>query len=195
MAETADRRRPSSSEWLTIVVVGAGTDRLRARRADPRAGDEEPQGELPHVRSGVGPGAAARRRQGAARLVRRQAVRAADRGAGRARRRAAHGRPGHRRRRAGVDVATADGATERIAARTDLWAAGVQASPLAKALADATGAEVDRAGRIAVLPDLTLPGHPEVFAVGDMVSLEQAPGCARSPCRAACTPPTPSSAG
>jgi NADH dehydrogenase len=52
-----------------------------------------------------------------------------------------------------------------------LWAAGVQASPLAKALADATGAEVDRAGRIAVLPDLTIPGHPEVFAVGDAAVL------------------------
>jgi NADH dehydrogenase len=76
----------------------------------------------------------------------------------------------------GVDVGTAGGGTERIAARTVLWAAGVQASPLAKALADATGAEVDRAGRISVLPDLTIPGHPEVFAVGDMVSLNGLPG-------------------
>ena len=43
-------------------------------------------------------------------------------------------------------------------------------------LADATGAEIDRAGRISVLPDLTIPGHPEVFAVGDMVSLNGLPG-------------------
>ena len=77
----------------------------------------------------------------------------------------------------GLDVATSAG-TERIAAHTVVWAAGVQASPLAKLLADATGAEVDRAGRIATLPDLTLPGHPEVFAVGDMVTLNNLPGVA-----------------
>ena len=78
----------------------------------------------------------------------------------------------------GVDVAMKDGNTERIAARTVIWAAGVQASPLAGKLADACGAEVDRAGRIKVLPDLTLPGHPEVFAVGDMTSLDNLPGVA-----------------
>jgi NADH dehydrogenase len=77
----------------------------------------------------------------------------------------------------GVDVQTDDG-TERIAARLAVWAAGVRASPLAAALAEASGAELDRAGRIATLPDLTLPGHPEVFAVGDMVSLNRLPGVA-----------------
>ena len=45
-------------------------------------------------------------------------------------------------------------------------------------LGEATGAEVDRAGRIAVLPDLSLPGHPEIFAVGDMMSLDRLPGVA-----------------
>ena len=45
----------------------------------------------------------------------------------------------------------------------------MQASPLAKMLAEKTGAETDRAGRVAVNPDCTLPGHPEVFAIGDMV--------------------------
>ena len=64
-------------------------------------------------------------------------------------------------------------------ARTKVWAAGVQASPLAKMLAGATGAETDRAGRIAVKPDCTLPGHPEVFAIGDMVSLNGLPGVAQ----------------
>jgi len=68
---------------------------------------------------------------------------------------------------------------ERIAARTKIWAAGVQASPLAKMLADATGAQTDRAGRVAVRPDCTLPGHPEVFAIGDMVSLNGLPGVAQ----------------
>jgi NADH dehydrogenase len=77
----------------------------------------------------------------------------------------------------GVDAKTADG-TERIEARTVIWAAGVQASPLAKLLADASGASVDRSGRIEVLPDLSLPGHPEVFAVGDMTSLDNLPGVA-----------------
>jgi NADH:ubiquinone reductase (H+-translocating) len=56
-----------------------------------------------------------------------------------------------------------------IPARTVIWAAGVTASSMAGSLGDATGAEVDRAGRLLVAPDLTLPGHPEVFALGDMV--------------------------
>ena len=68
---------------------------------------------------------------------------------------------------------------ERINARTKIWTAGVQASPLASMLAEATGAETDRAGRVAVLPDCTLPGHPEVFAIGDMVSLNKLPGVAQ----------------
>ena len=59
-----------------------------------------------------------------------------------------------------------------------MWAAGVEASPLATELAKATGAELDRAGRIAVLPDLTIPGHPEVFVVGDMMALDKLPGVA-----------------
>ena len=78
----------------------------------------------------------------------------------------------------GVDVAGADGAKTRIEAHTTIWAAGVQASPLAAELATASGAELDRAGRIAVLPDLSLPGHPEVFVVGDMATLNKLPGVA-----------------
>jgi NADH:ubiquinone reductase (H+-translocating) len=58
---------------------------------------------------------------------------------------------------------------ERIPSRTVIWAAGVTASSLARRLGEATAAEVDRAGRVSVAPDLTLPGHPEVFALGDMV--------------------------
>ncbi len=72
----------------------------------------------------------------------------------------------------------ADGTTSKIDAYTTIWAAGVQASPLAAELAKASGASLDRSGRIAVLPDLTLPGHPEVFAVGDMVTLDDLPGVA-----------------
>jgi NADH dehydrogenase len=68
---------------------------------------------------------------------------------------------------------------ERIPARTRIWAAGVAASPLAKLLAEKTGAEIDRAGRVAVNPDCTLPDHPEVFAIGDMVLLNKLPGVAQ----------------
>jgi NADH dehydrogenase len=77
-----------------------------------------------------------------------------------------------------VEVKGPDGEVERISTHTKVWAAGVQASPLAKLLADASGAECDRAGRIHVLPDCSLPGHPEVFAIGDMMSLDGLPGVA-----------------
>jgi NADH:quinone reductase (non-electrogenic) len=79
--------------------------------------------------------------------------------------------------RDGVVVQQGD-STQRVEARTKIWAAGVQASPLARMLGDATGAEVDGAGRISVLPDCSLPGHPEVFAIGDMMSLDDLPGVA-----------------
>ena len=68
------------------------------------------------------------------------------------------------------------GADEQMTTSTVLWAAGVEASPLARLLADSTGAKLDRAGRIAVEPDLTLPGHPEVFVLGDMASYIHAGG-------------------
>jgi NADH:quinone reductase (non-electrogenic) len=77
-----------------------------------------------------------------------------------------------------VTVRSADGTTQRVSARTKIWAAGVQASPLAGLLAEASGATCDRAGRIAVLEDCTLPGHPEVFAIGDMMALDKLPGVA-----------------
>jgi NADH dehydrogenase len=78
----------------------------------------------------------------------------------------------------GVTIEQADGATQRIPARTVVWAAGVTASGLASMLADLTGAEQDRAGRVTVEPDLTLPGHPEVFALGDMVRVRGRDGSA-----------------
>src|SRR3954452_762607 len=68
---------------------------------------------------------------------------------------------------------------ETIRTRTRIWAAGVHASPLAKLLADKAGVETDRAGRLPVNPDCTVPGHPEVFAIGDMVSLNKLPGVAQ----------------
>ena len=71
-----------------------------------------------------------------------------------------------------------EGGSERIDARTVIWAAGVQASPVAGMLAAASGAIQDRAGRIEVNPDCTLPNHPDVFAIGDMASLDKLPGVA-----------------
>lgn len=62
---------------------------------------------------------------------------------------------------------------DRIAAKTVLWAAGVQASPLGKILADRTGVALDKAGRVAVGEDLSIQGHPEIFVVGDLAKFEQ----------------------
>src|SRR4051812_10546848 len=69
----------------------------------------------------------------------------------------------------GVAIQDTAGSTDRIATDTVIWAAGVTASPLATQLAELTGADLDRAGRVTVEPDLTLPGRPEVFALGDMI--------------------------
>jgi NADH dehydrogenase len=65
------------------------------------------------------------------------------------------------------------GAESRIAAKTVLWAAGVQASPLGKLLADRAGAALDGAGRVVVVPHLSVPGHPEILIVGDLAHFEQ----------------------
>ncbi|HEX3806811.1 MAG TPA: NAD(P)/FAD-dependent oxidoreductase, partial [Gaiellaceae bacterium] len=64
---------------------------------------------------------------------------------------------------------------ERIPSRTKVWAAGVAAASVARLIAEAAGAEVDRAGRVTVEPDLTLAGHPEVFAFGDMAVVRDTP--------------------
>ena len=75
-----------------------------------------------------------------------------------------------------VTVDDGSGSTERIPSRTVVWAAGVTASGLASRLGELTGAERDNAGRVTVEPDLTLPGHPEIFALGDMVRVRGADG-------------------
>lgn len=79
----------------------------------------------------------------------------------------------------GVDVIDPDGQPRRIKSRAKVWAAGVSASPLGQTLAEQTGAEVDRAGRVKVNPDTTLPGHPEIFVIGDMMALDGLPGVAQ----------------
>jgi NADH:ubiquinone reductase (H+-translocating) len=79
----------------------------------------------------------------------------------------------------GITVKHPDGREERIEAVTKMWAAGVAASPLGALVARQTGAEVDRSGRVRVQPDLALPGHPEVFVIGDMIALDDLPGVAQ----------------
>ncbi len=79
----------------------------------------------------------------------------------------------------GVLVSYKDGREERIASNCVIWGAGVEASPLGALVARQCDAEVDRGGRVAVNPDLTLPGHPEVFVVGDMIALDRLPGVAQ----------------
>ncbi len=73
-------------------------------------------------------------------------------------------------------TAAVDGADQRIAAKTVIWAAGVQAVGFAATLAQATGAQTDRAGRVQIAPDLTVPGHPEISAIGDATQLEGSNG-------------------
>jgi NADH dehydrogenase len=65
------------------------------------------------------------------------------------------------------------GSKERIEAKTVVWAAGVTASPFGKIVADRTGAKLDRGGRVLVEPDLTVPGHPEIFVIGDLAAVSQ----------------------
>jgi NADH dehydrogenase len=78
----------------------------------------------------------------------------------------------------GIEVDTKRG-HQRIESMTKMWAAGVAAPALSRKLAEQAGVETDRAGRIKVNPDCTVPGHPEIFAVGDMISLNQLPGVAQ----------------
>jgi NADH dehydrogenase len=165
-------------EWLTFVVVGAGPtgvemagqiaelarDTLRAdfRAADPRSGRILLVEAADRVLTGFPPSLSAKaerslRRLGVTPLLGRAVIDIDD---------------------ASVTVENQNGATDRIPARTVIWAAGVTASGLASALAEATGAEQDRSGRVTVEPNLTLPGHPEVFALGDMVRVRGRDGSA-----------------
>jgi NADH dehydrogenase len=72
----------------------------------------------------------------------------------------------------GVDARGVDIGGERVLSATTLWAAGVQASPLGRSL----GAPLDRQGRVRVLPDLSVPGHPEIFVIGDLARVDGAGG-------------------
>lgn len=153
------------AQWLNFVIVGGGPTGVELagtlaeiarhtlprefRRSDPRSANVHLVEAGPRVLPSMPPSLSEKARAQLARL--------------------------------GVEVLTGQAVTgidergvwlgeRRIDARTVLWAAGVAASPLGAQL----GAERDRAGRVKVEPDLSLPGHPEVFVIGDLASL--APG-------------------
>jgi NADH dehydrogenase len=81
--------------------------------------------------------------------------------------------------RNGITVKRPDGTIDRIECATKVWSAGVSASPLGKIIADQSDAEIDRAGRVKVGPDLSVPGHPNVFVIGDMALVDGVPGMAQ----------------
>jgi NADH dehydrogenase len=87
----------------------------------------------------------------------------------------------------GITIKTTDGGMQRIDAHTVIWAAGVQPSPLAEAIARDSGANLDHKHRVHVRPDCSLPGHPEVFAIGDMANLHDLPGLSEPRSRKAAT--------
>jgi NADH:quinone reductase (non-electrogenic) len=175
-AAELERDPERRSEYLTFVVVGAGPtgvemagqiaelarDTLHSdfRTADPGSGRVLLIETADRVLTGFPPSLSAKaerslRRLGVTPVLNSTVVDVDD---------------------TGVTIEESDGATRRIPARTVIWAAGVTASSLASALAELTGAEQDRAGRVTVEADLTLPGHPEVFALGDMVRVRARDG-------------------
>lgn len=81
--------------------------------------------------------------------------------------------------RNGITVKDSDGTVRRIESACKVWSAGVSASPLGRDLADQSTVELDRAGRVKVLPDLSIPGHPDVFVIGDLAAVEGVPGVAQ----------------
>ena len=81
--------------------------------------------------------------------------------------------------RNGITVKDPDGTMRRIEAACKVWSGGVSASPLGRDLAEQSDVELDRAGRVKVMPDLSIPGHPNVFVIGDMAAVEGVPGMAQ----------------
>src|ERR1700723_381118 len=81
--------------------------------------------------------------------------------------------------RDGITVKDSDGTVRRIESACKVWSAGVSASPLGRDLARQSAVELDRSGRVKVLPDLSVPGYPNVFVIGDMAAVDGVPGVAQ----------------
>ena len=179
MAEVADRSR-RAGEVADRGHRRRRADRRRAGRTGPRAGGALPQGRVPHVRSGVGARAPARRWQGAARHVRRPALRQGDQGVASASAWSCGWAPGSSAstRSASTSPApTAASRGSRPTRRSGRPACRRRRSP--PSWPKPAGPSSTAPAASPVLPDLTLPGHPEVFAVGDMATVEQPAGRGR----------------
>jgi NADH dehydrogenase len=170
--EAAEAQPERAHEWLTFVVVGAGPTGVEMagqiaeiahdsghdfRTAETRAAKVLLVEAAERVLTGFPESLSAR----AARALQKLGV-----------------TPLLEHTLTGVDAASVttqspDGADARYPARTVVWAAGVTSSDLARELAEASGAETDRAGRLIVEQDLTVSGHKEVFAIGDMVAIRR----------------------
>jgi NADH:ubiquinone reductase (H+-translocating) len=175
-AAELERNEPRQREWLTFVIVGAGptgvemagqiaelardTVRRDYRAIDPRDGRILLLEATDRV-LGTFPRSLSRKAKrslehlGVTVLLDRTVVDIDDEG---------------------VTVRAPDGGSERIPSRTVIWAAGVTASGLAAQVGKQAGADIDRSERVTVEPDLTLPGHPEVFALGDMIRVRGSDG-------------------
>ncbi len=165
-------------DWLTFVVVGAGPTGVELAGQIAELAHHTLRGEFRHIDP-----AQARiiLLDGAPRILGTFDERLAAKAARRLERMGVEIRPGATvvdLDANGLEVRDADGGTTRIASRTIVWAAGVAASTLGKHLADQAGISVDRAGRVPVEADCSLPGFPEVFVVGDMMGADL-PGVAQ----------------
>ena len=182
------------ASWLTFVVVGAGPTGVEMAGQIAELARDTLRRDFRCDRHAHG--ARPARRGGRPRLP---ASPSRSRGRRRARSNGSASRRSSRTRSStstadSVAIEAATARVEQVDARTAIWAAGVTASELAAQLADGGGRRVDRAGRVTVEPDLTLPGHPEVFALGDMVRVaprrheRRCRASRRSRCSRAATP-------
>jgi NADH dehydrogenase len=173
--EEAERLGKPASGQLTFVIVGAGPTGVELAGAIAELARET----LRHDFRRIDPARAAIYLvEGADRVLPTYAPRLSAKAAAALRRRGVTVKTGTTvaEVRPGSVVLRAGGRDEELPASTVLWAAGVQASPLGKALAEATGAPLDRAGRVIVEPDLTVPGHPELFVIGDLAHVRDPGG-------------------
>ena len=180
MAELATDPK-ERAEWLTFVVIGAGPDRRRAGRPAGRTRAQGAAAGLPHGRTPHE--ARILMLEGAPAVLppfNREAAEVHPGAAGEDGRRDPAQHPGHRHGPRDPSPSRARTGWRRSAPAPGSGRPGVQASPLAKMLAEKTGAETDRAGRVPVQPRLQRsPGTPRCSRIGDMVLLNKLPGVAQ----------------
>ena len=157
--ETDPQRRAA---LLTFVIIGAGPTGVELAGTIAELAQGHAAARLPQHRHPQGARGADRGRPARAGGLSRRSFGLCAALAGKHRRRSGAGTGRHRMLADGVVYGG-----KKLRARTLIWAAGVRASPAAEWL----GAPADRAGRLQVLPDLTVPGHPDIFAIGDTVTI------------------------